>query len=83
MHAQLCLTLSDSTDCSPPGSSLHGISWARILEWAAFYLLQGIFPTQGWNPHLPHLLHWQADSLQLSHLGSPYYVYSFPLKAEI
>ena len=43
------------------------------------FLLQGIFPTQGWNPHLPHLLHWQADSLQLSHLGSPYYVYSFPL----
>ena len=32
------------------------------------FLLQGIFLTQGWNPHL---LHWQADSLPLSQLGSP------------
>ena len=35
------------------------------------FLLQGIFPTQGSNPGLFHLLHWQADSLPLSHLGSP------------
>ena len=34
-------------------------------------LLQGIFPTQGLNPSLLHLLHWQADSLPLSHLESP------------
>ena len=34
-------------------------------------LFQGIFPTQGLNPRLLHLLHWQADSLPLSHLGSP------------
>ena len=33
--AQSCLTLSDPTDCSPPGSSVHGILQARILEWAA------------------------------------------------
>ena len=32
---QLCLTLCDSTDCSPPGSSAHGILQARMLEWAA------------------------------------------------
>ena len=31
--AQSCLTLSDPVDCSPPGSSVHGISQARILEW--------------------------------------------------
>ena len=31
--AQLCPTLCDSTDCSPPGSSDHGILQARILEW--------------------------------------------------
>ena len=36
------------------------------------FLLQGIFLIQGWNPHLPHLLHWQADSLSLKHLRSPY-----------
>ena len=35
------------------------------------FLLQGIFPTQGSNPCLLHLLHWQADSLPLSHQGSP------------
>ena len=33
--AQSCLTLFDPVDCSPPGSSIHGISQARILEWAA------------------------------------------------
>ena len=33
--AQSCLTLCDPMDCSPPGSSVHGIFQARILEWAA------------------------------------------------
>ena len=32
---QLCLTLCDPMDCSPPGSSVHGTLQARILEWAA------------------------------------------------
>ena len=32
---QLCLTLSDPMDCSPPGSSVHGIFQASILEWGA------------------------------------------------
>ena len=32
---QLCLTLCDSMDCSPPGSSVHKILQARILEWVA------------------------------------------------
>ena len=31
--AQLCPTLRDPRDCSPPGSSAHGISQARVLEW--------------------------------------------------
>ena len=34
-------------------------------------LLQGIFPTQGLNPHLLHLLHWQAGSLPLAPPGNP------------
>ena len=42
---------------------------ARILEWVANFLLQGIFPTQESNPHVPHLLHWRAASLPLRHLG--------------
>ena len=33
--AQLCPTLSDLMDCSLPGSSIHGIFQARILEWGA------------------------------------------------
>ena len=35
-HAQSCSTLCHPRDCSPPGSSVHGISQARILEWVAF-----------------------------------------------
>ena len=33
--AQSCLTLSDPMDCSPPGSSVHGVFQARVLEWGA------------------------------------------------
>ena len=33
--AQSCLTLSDPMDCSPPGSSVHGIFQARVLEWGS------------------------------------------------
>ena len=33
--AQSCLTLSNPMDCSPPGSSIHGIFQARVLEWGA------------------------------------------------
>ena len=33
--AQLCLSLSDPMDCSLPGSSVHGIFQARVLEWGA------------------------------------------------
>ena len=38
--AQLCLTLGDPMDCSLPGSSVHGIFQARLLEWVAFSELQ-------------------------------------------
>ena len=33
--AQLCLTLCNPVDCSPPGSSVHGILQERIMEWVA------------------------------------------------
>ena len=39
--AQLFLTLCDSMDCSPPGSAVHGISQARILEWAVTSFSRG------------------------------------------
>ena len=38
--AQSCLTLSDSMDCSLPGSSVHGIFQARVLEWVAIVFAQ-------------------------------------------
>ena len=37
LEAQSCLTLCDAMDCSPPGSFVHGIFQARILEWVAFH----------------------------------------------
>ena len=39
--AQLCLTLCNPMDCSPPGSSVHGILQARILEWVAMPFSRG------------------------------------------
>ena len=60
--------------CSPQGSSVLGIFQARILPWVAHSLLWGIFPNQGSNSGL---LHWQADSLQLSHLGSPNHTHTY------
>ena len=38
---QSCPTLRDHMDCSPPGSSVHGIFQARTLEWGAIVLLRG------------------------------------------
>ena len=38
---QLCLTLCNPLDCSPPGSSVHGILQARILEWVAIPFSRG------------------------------------------
>ena len=52
--AQSCLTLSDPMDCNLPGSSIHGIFQARILEWVAISFIQEIFLTQGLNPGLSH-----------------------------
>ena len=49
---QLCLTL-----CDPMGYTVHRILQARILEWVASILLQGIFPSQGLKPGLPHCRH--------------------------
>ena len=42
-YAQLCPTLCDPMDCSPPGSSVHEIIQARILEWVAIFSSRGSF----------------------------------------
>ena len=49
---QSCLTLCDPMDCSLPGSSVHGILHARILESVAIPFSRGFFPTQELNPGL-------------------------------
>ena len=54
---------------APPGSCVHGVSWARMLEWAAISFSRGSFwPRDG--TCVSYI--GQADSLPLSHQGSPY-----------
>ena len=73
VHAESCPILWDSIDCSPPGSSVLGISQARILQWLAISFLQGIFPTQGANLRLLRTLpcrrvlyHWATEKVPVS-----------------
>ena len=66
--AQLCLTLWGPMDCSPPGSSVHGDSPGKNAGMSCHALLQGIFPTEGLNPDVPHF-RWIIYCL--SHQGSP------------
>ena len=65
---QSCLTLCDLMDCSPPGSSVHGILQARTLEQAAISSSTDTFPTQGLNPSL---LYCRWILYHLSLWGSP------------
>ena len=65
--AQSCLTLCDPMDYSPPGSSVHGILQARILEWFAIPFT-GDCPDSGIKPGSPAL---QEDSLPSEPPGKP------------
>jgi len=65
--AQLCPTLCDPINCSPPGSSVHGNSPGKNTGVGCHALLQGIFPTQGSNVGL---LHCRQILYQLSYQGS-------------
>ena len=65
--AQSCLTLCDRVDCSPPGSSVHGILQARI--WGGLPCPPpGDLPNPGIKPRSPTL---QADSLLSEPPGKP------------
>ena len=76
-------TLSSILSCSIPmnigawWAMAHRVAkkWTQLKELAAWrglhVLLQGIFPTQGLNPHFLCLLHWQAGSLPLVPPGKP------------
>ena len=72
MHAkslQSCPTLCDPMDCSPPGSSVHGILQARILEWVAMPSSMDL-PDRGMEPVSHYvscigrqvLYHWQGPN---------------------
>ena len=66
--AQLCPTLCDPMDCSPPGSSIHGILQARVPpEWAAISF-SGDLPNPGIESRSPAL---QADALPSEPPGKP------------
>ena len=63
---QPCPTLCNPMDSSPPDSSVHGDSPGKNTGVSYHALLQGIFPTQGWNPGLPNCT---RSFYCLSHLG--------------
>ena len=58
--AQLCLTLCDPMDCNPPGSSVHGIPQARIVEEGSHLFTPGDLSGPGIEPGSPAL---ETDSL--------------------
>ena len=64
----ICPAVYDPMDSSPPGSSVHGILQARILEWVVINLFQRIFLTPGIEPKASVL---QADSLPSEPPGKP------------
>ena len=85
--AQSCPTLCDPVDCSPPGSSIHRILQARILEWVAISFSRGSSQSRDWTQvsHIAsiHFNLWatiepgsptlQADALTSEPPGKPLY----------
>ena len=65
---QSYLTLCDPMDCNPPGSSVHGILQARILEWVTIPFCMDL-PNPGIEPMSLAL---QEDSLPSEAPGKPY-----------
>ena len=74
--AQLCLTLWDPMDCSLPGSFVHGIFQARVMEWVAISSFWG-FPNPGIEPGSPTL---QVDTLPSKPQGKPITLADFYFK---
>ena len=73
-----CLTFSDVCVCVLSCVQLFATPWTSACQdppgkktgVGSHFLLKGIFLAQGANPCLLSLIHWQGDSLPLSHLGS-------------
>ena len=66
--AQLCPILCNPMDYSPPGSSVHGDSPGKNIGTGCHAVLQGNFPTQGWNPGHPNC---RRIPYRLNYQGSP------------
>ena len=66
--AQLCPTLCNPVDCSPPCSSVHGIFQARVLEWVAISFSGGSSLPRDWT-QVSHIV--SKTLYRLSHQGSP------------
>ena len=65
--AQSCPTLSDPMDCSPPGSSIHGIFQARVLEWVAIAFSSGL----SYNTLITHFFSVHIDQSWFLLLATP------------
>ena len=72
MHACCCFSRVpwDPMDCSPPGSSAHGIIQTKILEWVAMPSSRGSSGPRDWA-HVFCLGHWQVGCLTLVPPGKP------------
>ena len=69
-----CSVMSKSLwplNCSPLGSSVHGIFHVKMLEWVAIFLPQGVFPTQRSNRRFLCLMHCRRILYPLGHRESP------------
>ena len=76
IRAQLCLSLWNHMGYSPPGSSVHGISQTRILEWLAVSFSRRSFWPRDWTQVsciAGSLLYFSWILYQLSHQGNPFY----------
>ena len=77
MHAnslQSCLTLCDLMDGRPPGSSVHGILQARILEWVAISFFSGSFQPRDWTCGSYVSCIGRRILYHYRHLGSSYWI---------
>ena len=72
MSLQSCPSFWDPMNCSLPGSSVHGILQARILERVAIPFSKESSQSRNRTCVSYNLLHWQVSSLPLSHHGSPH-----------
>ena len=72
---QSCLTLCDPMDHSPPGSSVHRILQASILEWLALSSSRGSSSIRD-QTHISCLLHWQSGFLPADPLGKAHITYT-------